>query len=431
MSVAAACTRRFAPITLVVVALIAAPSAVAASGRVHVTDRKKVDAEDGVTLFSNGDFKVTGRCEDNGGGDFTANTFVAARRNNLLYFGSYDGSFDTDFDSTDPKVDLTGSDASGTTKDFNGEDYNQDFYGEGKGGRVTQGQVATGVHIKGADCTFSGIFDSPAKSGPADLTPRVRVAAGDTAKIFSNRDFRVSGTCVDNGGGDLTAVPLLAAKRNNLLYLASDTNGVDTDFDASDPKVDFSSPAHHATGTAPAFSGYDYYQEFWAEGTGGRVLDGRVADGVHVRGGDCTFSGIFTGLARGGAVHPIPRVKVSAGHGAKLFENGDFKVTGRCVDNGGGDFTAKTFLAARRNNLLVWDSDRSPSLDSSFGTGDPPLEISPDYDASGPDPLFYGYDYYQEFYGEGTGGTVLNGRVATGVHIKGADCTFSGMFIGS
>jgi hypothetical protein len=429
MSLVDTCARRLTPLTVALAALVAAPMALAGtSGRVHVTDRVNVDAGDGVELFSNDDFKVTGRCVDNGGGDFTANTFLAAKRNNLLYFGSDNGDFDADFDSSDPKVDFTDQDASGTSEDYAGEDYNQDFYAENRGGRVTQGQVATGVHIKGADCTFSGIFVRFARSGPVRLVRRMRVDAGDGVKLFASKDFKVTGRCVDNGAGDFTANTFLAAKRDDLSYFASDSGDFDTDFDPGDPKVDFSS--RDASGASANFSGYDYYQDFYAEGRGGGVLDGRVATGVHIKGADCTFSGIFVGLADSGLVNPVERMKVDVGNGVKLFANKDFKVTGRCVDNGGGDFTAKTFLAAKRDNLLYWDSDVSPRLDSDFDTSDPKVEISPDYDASGTTPLFNAYDYYQEFYAEGRGGNVLNGRVATGVHIKGADCTFSGIFIG-
>lgn len=112
---------------------------------------------EGVTLFSNEDFKVTGKCEDNGGGDFTANTFLAAKRENLIYY-AYDDGIDLDFDPSDGKIDFTGYDAAGLGANYASEDDYTDFYGEGRGGRVLAGRVGTGVHIKGADCIFSGIF---------------------------------------------------------------------------------------------------------------------------------------------------------------------------------------------------------------------------------------------------------------------------------
>lgn len=39
-------------------------------------------------------------------------------------------------------------------------------------------------------------------------------------------------------------------------------------------------------------------------------------------------------------------------------------------------------------------------------------------------------DQYTDFYREGKGGKVLNGRVASGVHVDGADCVFAGIFAG-
>jgi hypothetical protein len=418
--------RRATPLVVGLAALVAAPAALAtSSGRVDVTDRMKVDAGDSVKLFANDDFKVTGTCEDNGGGDFTANTFLAAKRDNLLFFTSDgSGAFDPDFDAGDPKVDITGQDATGASEDYAGEDYNQDFYGEGKGGRATQGRVATGVHLKGAECTFSGIFVGPADSGPVDLVKRMKVDAGEGATIFANDDFKVTGKCEDGGGGDLTANTFLAARRNNLQSFASDSGDADPDFDASDPKVDFSNT--DANGTTADFNGFDYYQEFWAEGKNRRPLDGRVATGVHVKGADCTFSGIFTGFEGGGPLHPVKQMRAGLGDKVFLYENDEFKVTGKCIDQGGGDPLADTFLTAQRNNL-IYDLSSGGSQDLDFDAGEK-IDLTL-YDATPTDP-FTAYDSYQEFYGEGRGGRVSEGRVATGVNIDGADCTFSGIFTG-
>jgi len=377
-----------------------------------------------VKLFSNDDFKVTGNCEDSGGGNFTANTFLAARRNNLLAFLSDGGAFDEHFDQGDPKLDITSEDASGAGQAYAGTDYNEDFYAEGKGGKVTQGRVATGVHLKGADCIFSGIFTGPARSGPVALVKRMKVDAGDGAAIFKNEDFKVTGECEDNGGGDFTANTFLAARRNNLQFHASGFGPADPDFDADDPKVDISNET--PTGTTADYRGYDYYREFWGEGKGGKPLDGRLAAGVHVRGADCTFSGVFQGLDGGASLHPVKRVKADLGEKVTLYSNDDFIATGKCVDQGGGDPLADTFLAAKRDNL-IYDLSSGGIQDLDFDAGEK-IDLTL-YDASVTDP-FTAYDSYQEFYGEGKGGAILEGRLATGVNIGGADCIFSGIFTG-
>jgi hypothetical protein len=91
------------PLIVALGALAVAPAA-AAEG-LTVVDRKEVDAGDRVTLLSNGNFKVTGECVDNGGGDYTADTLLAAKRNNLIMY-QYNGdpTFDLDFDKADPKA---------------------------------------------------------------------------------------------------------------------------------------------------------------------------------------------------------------------------------------------------------------------------------------------------------------------------------------
>jgi hypothetical protein len=354
---------------------------------------------------------------------------LTARRNNIVLTASEGHVTEFDLDRGEPRVDFTPSDASGTGPGYSAADGDQDFYAEGRGGRITQGRVGTGVHIKNADCTFSGIFTGFAKSGPVDLAKRIKADAGERVTLFKNDDFRVTGRCQDNGGGDLSANTFLAARGDNLLYFASNVGErEDLDFDRSDGALDFVNAGLNANGTDPSFMADDYYQYFYAEGKGGRITHGRVGTGVHIKNADCTFSGIFRGPKRGGPLHLIKRIKADAGERVTLFKDGDFRVTGDCQDNGGGDFTANTFLAARRDNLLYFGSDLSGG-DLDFDSGDPKVDFT-SYDATGATPDFAGWEYYNDFYAEGKGGAVLNGQLATGVHVKGADCTFAGIFLG-
>lgn len=417
---------------LAVAALALPPAASAAEpGRVIVVDRMKADGGESVKLFSNKDFRVTGTCLDNGGGDFHANTYLAAKRDDLLYFGDDGDLFDADFDRADGKIDFVtlANDANGMSPQYVGEDQRQDFYAEGRGGKVTQGRVATGVHLKGADCTFSGIFTGTTKSGPARIAKRVKVAAGDSVNLLSNKDFRVRGFCQDNGGGDFRANTFLAAKRDNLIYFASNVGDRhDTDFDIGDGEADFVHDGYDASGADPFYLGHDYYQYFYAEGKGGTVTTGRVATGVHINGADCTFSGIFLGSSGSPRLHPVKRIRADGGERVRLFANDDFRVSGSCEDNGGGDVTANTFLAAKRDHLVYFESDGGTS-DLDLGPGDPEVDLTSS-DASGTDPEYSGWNSYQDFYAEGRGGRVLQGWIADGVHLKGADCIFSGIFTG-
>jgi hypothetical protein len=399
---------------------------------VKVVDRKEADAGKRVKLLETADFKVTGSCEDDGGGQLTANTFLAAKRNNLAYSaysaGGTSDDFDADFDEADPKLDITSGDASGADPAIEAAEY-YEFYAEGRGGRPLRGRAETTVHTKGADCGFSGVFTGAPGGGPVEGVPRIEADAGQTVVIFANRDFKVTGTCDDNGGGNYAANTYLRAKRGNQIYYLTEYDLIDTDFGPNDGPVDITPAAYDPDGTLPYFQGWSFDNEFFAVGKDGGVLQARLGGGVHTKGADCTFSGIFTGPGEGGALDVPKLVKADAGDRVTLFANDDFKVTGSCVDNGGGDFTADTFAAAERKNLLYYAYNGDPYYDVDFDPNDGKADISSD-DASGTAPSFYAEDQYSDFYGEGKGGEVLAGRVAGGVHVRGADCVFTGYFAG-
>ena len=420
--------RRALPhILLAAFALIAAPNALA--GAVRVVDVKKADAGEKLTLFQTKDFDVTAECVDNGGGDFTADTYVNARRNNLR-FDSYNGDpFDADFDRSDGSLDITTGDATGTAPALEAADY-YEFTGEGKKGRPLNGRVATSVHLRGADCTFSGTFVGGGADGPIESGKRKVADAGDKVKLFSNADFKVTGQCVDNGGGDYTANTFIAAKRPNLvLFLTEEDQLSDTDFDPADGKVDFIADEYEAGGTTPEYSAESYTNDLWAEGKGGTVFHARIGTGVHTQGADCSFSGLFSGPASSGALRMVDRIGLDAGDTATLFQTADFKVAAECVDTGAGYYVADTFLAARRPNLAAYAYNGDPGFILDFEPADGTIDITAD-DAQGTTPDYKSYDDYSDFYGLGKGRDTLVGRVGTGVRITNADdCTFSGMFL--
>jgi hypothetical protein len=421
--------RPTAAVIAALVVLVAVPSAWA--GPVHVIDRVKADVGEGLTLFSNDDFKVTGKCEDSGSGDFTANTFLAAKRKHLVYFKYSGFDFDADFGPSDGKVEATGNAATGTDPAFEAAEY-YDFWAEGRNRIPLNGRLATGVHLKGADCIFSGTIVGGERGGPVHPEKRIKAVAGEAVTIYSNKDFKVTGECEDNGGGDLTANTFIAAKRKNLvLYLTEADPLTDVDFDPGDGKVDLFPDFYDADGTDSDYVAASYSNDFYAEGQGGAVLQGRIGTGVHVQGADCTFSGLFVRhQSPGGGMHVIDRIRVDKGDATTIFQNQDFKITGKCRENAPGDFTADAVVAAKRKNLLYYAYAGDPFYDLDFDPGDGNADLTTD-DATGTDPAFYAEDDYDDFYGEGPGGRVLAGRVAEGVHIRDADCTFSGIFIGS
>ncbi len=397
-----------------------------------VVDRKAAPAGGSVTVLRTPDFKVTGECVDNGGGDFTADTFLTPRRNNLTYSaygpGGLDEPFDTDFDKSE-SLDITSYDATGTDPAIEAAEY-YEFYAEGKGGRPMRGRVETTVHSMGDDCGFSGVFTGTPGNGPVHAAKRVKVAAGESAKVYGNRDFKVIGNCVDNGAGDFTASASLVAKRSNTMYFLTDYDVSDTDFDPADGPRDITKTANEANGTAPEFQAFSYYNDFFAVGREGGVFQGRIGSGVHVRGADCTFSGIFSGPGSSRDLEVPKLVKVDAGESRTLFRDKNFLVTGECQDNGGGDFTAQSSLDARREHLMQYSYDGDPGIDTEFGPGDGSVDIMTSGDATGTAPQLISVDQYADFYGEGRRGEVLAGRIASAVHVRGADCAFTGYYAG-
>jgi hypothetical protein len=403
-------------------------TALGAAGNVVIPDRIPARAGHTVTIFKNGDFNVTGTCEDNGGGDFTANTFLQARRDNLAYttYGAPAGvdAFDTDFDRSDGKIDFTDNDANGATTEFEEAEF-YEFYAEGRGGRVLRAHTATSVHVKGHDCNFSGAFAGAAGSGPLETLSRTKVDAGQSATLYKDNDFKITGTCEDDGGGDFEATAQLTARRSHLIYYLTDLDQQNTDFGPGDGPVELF--ASIASGTDPDFTGDSFYNDLFAEGRGGTVLQARIGTMVHAKGADCAYSGTFIGARSGGHLHVVDAIEANADKSVKLYENQDFKVMGKCEDNGGGDLTADTFVRAKRRHLAFTAYNGDPYGETDFGPGDGKADITSE-DATGTVPDFYSEDQYSDFWGEGKGGNTLQGRTAVGVHIGDAACTFAGFF---
>jgi hypothetical protein len=124
----------------------------------------------------------------------------------------------------------------------------------------------------------------------------------------------------------------------------------------------------------------------------------------------------------------VDRVKLSVGEKATLYKNASFKVVATCVDEGGGTVTAGYGVRSLVDNTLVFSTDEGNETDTRRDKADGLYRWS-GYEPSSDTKLYYGYDYYQEFTGESPKGDLLIGRVNAGVHMRGADCIYSGLFV--
>jgi hypothetical protein len=133
-------------------------------------------------------------------------------------------------------------------------------------------------------------------------------------------------------------------------------------------------------------------------------------------------------LATANKTAAVDRVKLAVGEKTTLFKNDSFKVVASCVDGGGGTVTAEYGVRARTNNTLVFSTDLGNETDTRLDKADGLYHWS-SYEPSSTTKLYYGYDYYQEFTGESPKGDLLIGRVSAGVHMRGADCIYNGLFV--
>jgi hypothetical protein len=398
-----------------VLALIPAfpAQALSAQGVVNVV---KVAAGESATLYENAQFKVVGRCIDNGSGDLTMESTIATKNDDAMWFLGNDDGQDLDFDVADGPVSFTaGLDPQGTNPVFQGDDYDREVYAIASNGAVLTARTAGGIHLMNADCTFSGLFQA------GGLVPNtVKVSAGNAVTLFNNKQFRVVGSCMSGGASVFTAQAYIRTKKDNALRYTSDFDS-DTDFDRSDGLVPFGVPVTSATADLDA---EDYRHDVYAISPGGRGLIARVTVGVHLLGSDCIFSGIFKA-----SLQLVSAIKVAAGNTVTIFENEQFRISGTCVDNGAGDLTAQPYIKSKKDNAMFFDGDTSLNIvDFDRADGRFPFGLGISGEATGTDPDFSGPDYYNEAYAVSPGGKVLIARIGAGVHVLGAACIFAGLF---
>jgi hypothetical protein len=376
---------------------------------------KKVAAGTKRTIYQTKQFKVIGMCFDNGGGDFTAAAFLVTKQDHASFFVSSGPVASLDFNRADAPLQFNvGAAAHGAVPDFQAWDYYAEVYAESESGVTFIARVATGVHLFGADCVFSGLFQD-AKTATPPLN-RKDVAAGHSVKLFDNKDFTVTGDCVDNGGGDYTALVSLKTKKDNAAVMAAFGTIFDLDFDVADGPMALPTPA---SGTGPAFSAFDYYQEFVAIGADGKMLILRYATGVH-RSVDCTFSGLIT---FSGSDITRSLVLVPTGGSTLLWDSNQFQLVGTCIDNGGGDITAQTYLVTKDDGAMYFISDSGVPV-FGFDSFDPAVPFD-HFPATGTAPAMSAFDYYSEVYAVSATGRSTIARPITTVHMFGGDCGFA------
>ena len=144
----------------------------------------------------------------------------------------------------------------GTAPAFKAYDYYAEAYAESKDGHVLIARVATGVHVRGADCTFSGLFLDDHSKTP--LSPVVGGGGRGYEDAVQRRFFRVEGTCSTTAAG--TSAPRRRSRQGRTTRSATTaTPHADLDFDQADGAVVFNSGG--PTGTMPEFEAFDYSNE--------------------------------------------------------------------------------------------------------------------------------------------------------------------------
>ena len=132
----------------------------------------------------------------------------------------------------------------------------------------------------------------------------------------------------------------------------------------------------------------------------------------------------------GGNTKVVDRIAVDGGKSKTIFKNDDFKVVGKCVITGPGNFAAQYGVKALKKHSAIFSTNDGNETDFKFGPSDPLYHFT-SYEPDAGVATFSAYDYYQEFWGESPGGRVLSGRVAAGVKVTSrTDCTYAGLFIG-
>jgi hypothetical protein len=120
----------------------------------------------------------------------------------------------------------------------------------------------------------------------------------------------------------------------------------------------------------------------------------------------------------------IGLTKVSLGQTVSLHSIGPFTIYGKCIDNGGGNTSAYTYVTTNQAKSSM------ASYEEAYYEADfePGTEAQINYEPSGTGPeTNMSYSYYGQFYLANADGSVRAfGNLFSGVHYFGASCAFWG-----
>ena len=114
--------------------------------------------------------------------------------------------------------------------------------------------------------------------------------------LFDDGEFRITGKCIDLGGGTFRAQPVIKTKNDHSAFTSSAGDAADQDWNIADPAKKIQSDANAATGTsaAPDFAAHADESYFGAFKDGGNEVLQGMAWSSAFRGPKCRWGGTLT-----------------------------------------------------------------------------------------------------------------------------------------
>lgn len=141
------------------------------------------------------------------------------------------------------------------------------------------------------NATHASTADSAVSVTGYNAPKAVKVSAtstpGTTVTLFENAAFKVTATCLDNGGGSFTASAYITMKQAHSVLVQVGADVTSTDIGPADGPKEVT--YYEASGTTSDFESWSYYNEYNAIAPDGTSIQGFVGPGVHVLGADCVF----------------------------------------------------------------------------------------------------------------------------------------------
>ena len=123
--------------------------------RYGTTGVRKASAGSDVHLATIGPFNITGRCENLGGGEFEAWTFISTSQGGAFVYGYGDSFYNADFNpGTDVEIGYGVRNTEPEWYDYYDDDETGWTAASPNGSLVLIGNSTNGVHVFGADCAF-------------------------------------------------------------------------------------------------------------------------------------------------------------------------------------------------------------------------------------------------------------------------------------